>query len=293
MSTGRRVRRPTPVARALAGLVGLVVVVAAGCSSSTHATAPTTTARPATPVTAAGTGAAGFTPFFLKGGQVSPGHRRPTPTSDPLGTAVRTLIAGPDAVDVAAGLSDAVVRSVVLYSVTQQGHVAVVNLGRKFETTNTRPQVGQMVYTLTQFPGIDQVQFLIEGQPNGATGVPPWSRADLADMTPAVLVLDPAPADQLAPTFTCQGLTQLTVAMACVVLDGSGRRVATTATAEPTTTSTTTTVVGVAGSPAPGSVEFALQVHVTGAVHGPATVVVGPAKPTSGAPLASVAVTFP
>ena len=42
-------------------------------------------------------------PFFLKGGQVSPGHRRPMPTTDPLGTALRTLIAGTDAVDVAAG----------------------------------------------------------------------------------------------------------------------------------------------------------------------------------------------
>ena len=95
------------------------------------------------------------------------------PTTDPLGTALRTLIAGTDAVDVAAGLSNAVAKTVVLDSVTQQGHVAIVDFGRKFESANTRPQVGQVVYTLTQFPGIDQVQFLIDGQPNGATGVPP------------------------------------------------------------------------------------------------------------------------
>ena len=150
-----------------------------------------------------------------------------------------------------------------------------------------------MVYTLTQFPGIDQVQFLIDGQPNGATGVPPWSRGDLADMTPAILVLSPAPADQLTATFTCEGLTQLTVPMACVVLDAQGHRVATTAMAEPTTTSTTTTVLGVAGSLAPGSVQFNQRVRVTGSVHGPATVVVGPAKANSDSPLASVAVTFP
>ena len=81
--------------------------------------------------------------------------------------------------------------------------------------------------------------------------------------------------------------------MACAVVDAQGHRVATTAVAGPTTTSTTTTVLGVAGSLAPGSVQFNQLVQVTGAVHGPATVVVGPAKATSGSPLASVAVTFP
>jgi len=182
---------------------------------------------------------------------------------------------------------------VVIDSVSQQGHVAVVDFGRKFESINTRPQVGQVVYTLTQFPGIDQVQFLIDGQPNGATGVPPWSRGDLADMTPAILVLNPAPADQLGTSFACQGLTQLKVPMACVVLDAAGHRVAATSVAGPTTTSTTTTVLGVAGSLAPGSVQFDQVVRVTGAVHGQAMVVVGPAKATPGSPLASVTVTFP
>lgn len=283
-----------PPRRRMAVAIALVLALAVACSSTSHPAAATSTSASTRNGTAGGSAAVeGFTPFFLKGGQVSPGHRRPTPTTDPLGTALRTLIAGTDAVDVAAGLSNAVAKNVVIDSVTQQGHIAIVDFGRKFESANTRPQVGQVVYTLTQFPGIDQVQFLIDGQPNGATGVPPWSRGDLADMTPAILVLTPAPADQLTTPFPCQGLTQLTVPMTCVVLDAQGHRVATTAVAGPTTTSTTTTVLGVAGSLAPGSVQFNLRVQVTGAVHGPATVVVGPARSTPGAPLASVTVTFP
>jgi hypothetical protein len=278
--------------RPLAVALLVLALTATACSASKHAASPTTTGGSGGTTSAATPAAAGFTPFFLKGGQVSPGHRRPMPTTDPLGTALRTLIAGTDAVDVAAGLSNAVAKTVVIDSVSQQGHVAVVDFGRKFESANTRPQVGQVVYTLTQFPGIDQVQFLIDGQPNGATGVPPWSRGDLADMTPAILVLNPAPADQLATSFACQGLTQLTVPMACAVLDAAGHRVATTSVAGPTTTSTTTTVLGVAGSLAPGSVQFNLHVQVTGTVHGPASVVVGPAKAGAGTPLASVAVTF-
>ena len=57
--------------------------------------------------------------------------------------------------------------------------VAVVDFNRAFETRDTRPQVAQVVYTLTQFPQVTKVRFLIEGQPNGATGVPPIGRSDL------------------------------------------------------------------------------------------------------------------
>ena len=58
--------------------------------------------------------------------------------------------------------------------------IAHVDFNRNFETADTRPQTAQVVYTLTQFPQVKKVQFLIDGQPNGATGVPPISRADVS-----------------------------------------------------------------------------------------------------------------
>jgi hypothetical protein len=229
----------------------------------------------------------------LHNGLVSPGHRRPAPTADPYGEAMRTLIAGPDAVDTAAGLTNAVATTVVIDNISQQGDVVIVDLGRKFETANTRPQVGQVVYTLTQFPGVRAVQFLIEGQPNGATGVPPQTRGDLADMTPQILPLTPAPADRLTKTFTCQGLTQLTVSMTCAVIDAKGHRVASTSTPSATTTTTTTTLLGVdPGTIAPGSVEFNQVVTLDAAAPGPATVVVGPTQASANTPLATIAVVF-
>jgi hypothetical protein len=267
-----------------------LAALAAACSGSKAGTAAhptgTTLAPTAGPL-------AGYTPFFLKDGLVSPGHRRPTPPTDALATAVNTLIAGPDAVDTAAGLANAVAKTVGIVSLTQSGDVVTIGFNRKFESANTRPQVGQVVYTLTQFPGVDKVQFLIDGQPNGATGVPPWSRADLEDMTPSILPLSPAPADRLGHTFRCQGLTQLSGEIACAVLDASGRPVASTSVDLPTTTSTTTTMIGVApGSTPPGSVEFDREVTVSPAIHGPATIVVGPRRAGAGAPLAIVAVVF-
>jgi Sporulation and spore germination len=271
----------------------MLALLAPACTASSGRSSPSTASSKAKPTASAPPLATGFTPFFLHNGLVSPGHRRPAPSSDRYGTAVRTLIAGPDAVDDAAGLTSAVAKSVAIDNISQQGDVVIVDFNRKFETANTRPQVGQVVYTLTQFPGVDKVQFLIEGQPNGATGVPPQSRADLADMTPQILPLDPAPADQLSRTFTCQGLTQLTGPMTCAVLDAHGHRLASTATPAPTTTSTTTTLLGEdASSSPPGSVEFNQVIELATRPRGPATVVVGPTRAGPNTPLATVRVGF-
>ncbi len=119
------------------------------------------------------------------------------------------------------------------------------------------------------------------------------SRSDLADMTPAVLPLTPAPADRLGQTFRCQGLTQLKGPIVCTVHTANGTVVAATVVPDSTTTSTTTTLPGLApGSSPPGSVEFNLVVTLATPVHGPATVVVGPPKAEYGVPLATVAVAF-
>jgi Sporulation and spore germination len=235
----------------------------------------------------------GYTPFFLKDGFVSPGHRRPVDPKDPIGTALTALIDGPDAVDQAAGLSNAVAPDVVIDSLSLKNGVVLVDLSRRFESANTRPQVGQVVYTLTQFQGVNAVQFLVDGTPNGAAGVDPQSRADLEDMTPPVLPLTPAPADRLGRTFRCQGLTQLAGPIVCTVHLANGRVAAATVVPDSTTTSTTTTLAGLApGTTPPGSVEFNVVVTLAAPVHGPATIVVGPPKAEFGVPLASVAVTF-
>jgi hypothetical protein len=53
--------------------------------------------------------------------------------------------------------------------------------------------VAQVVYTLTQFPEITKVKFLVDGVPNGAAGVLPYGRADLTRLTPDLLIESPTP----------------------------------------------------------------------------------------------------
>ncbi len=234
--------------------------------------------------------ASGFSPFFLKNGQVSPGHRRSTDPKDPLGTALRTLVAGPDAVDEAAGLSTTLASDVSVDILSVTKGVVTVDFSRAFESANTRPQVGEVVYTLTQFPGVRAVSFMVDGTPNGAAGVGPQTRADLADMTPPVLPLAPAPGDRLGRSFRCRGLTQLKGRVVCTVRAPNGAVLASSTVALPTTTSTTTTVLGAAGGTGPGSVEFNSVITLARPYHGRATVLVGAAGAVYGMPIASVAV---
>jgi hypothetical protein len=276
---------------ASAALVGGLVVA---CSSSHGSTAGRGVVL-STTTTAPGHGPAplaGYTPFFLKDGLVSPGHRRAIDPKDPLGSALRALIAGPDAVDQAAGLSTTLASDVTIDNLTLTKGVVNVDFNRAFESANTRPQVGEVVYTMTQFFGVRAVSFMVDGTPNGAAGVGPQTRADLADMTPPVLPLAPAPADRLGRAFRCQGLTQLKVAVVCIVKAPNGRALTSTSAALPTTTSTTTTVLGVVGTSGAASVEFDSVVTLSSSYRGPATVVVGPPKATFGVPIATVQVTF-
>jgi hypothetical protein len=288
-SLHRRLRRAVTVLA-----VAVVAVPLAACNSGRNSGAATTST---TSVTATTPGRIpppnqGYTPFFLKNGQVSPGHRRPVDPKDPLGTALRSLIAGPDAVDQAAGLSTTLASDVVIDSISLSKGVVTIDFDRAFESANTRPQVGEVVYTMTQFYGVKAVSIMVDGTPNGAAGVGPQTRADLADMTPPVLPLAPAPADRLGHAFRCQGLTQLKIPVVCTVKAPNGHVIDSRRAPAPTTTSTTTTIVGVAGGTGPPSVEFDSLTTLVPNYHGPATVIVGPANAVYGVPVASVTVTF-
>jgi spore germination protein GerM len=95
------------------------------------------------------------------------------------------LIAGPTESDAAAGLTTAIAPSVSILSFAIDGDNATVDFNRAFETADTQPQVAQVVYTLTQFAGLNTVTFLIDGEPNGATGVRPLDKADVRrDLAP-------------------------------------------------------------------------------------------------------------
>lgn len=125
--------------------------------------------------------------------RIGVGKNRLTDHDDLPNAAMAALMSGPDDAEKFAGLNSNIREVVVFHSLSIDGDgTATVDFNRYFETAKTRPQVAQVVYTLTQFPQIKRVRFLIDHMTNGATGVPALTREDIADMTPTILVEAPA-----------------------------------------------------------------------------------------------------
>jgi hypothetical protein len=168
-------------------VVTLTVVALTGCGSSDSASSdgttttvgPTTTTLP--PPTTDSAAVAAVDMYFLRDGVLAKGEARLAPGPDLALRALETLMAGPTEADAAAGLYSGIAPRVSLLAFSIEGNNVTVDFNRAFETRDTQPQVGQVVYTLTQFAGLTTVTFLIDGEPNGATGVHPLDRSDVRE----------------------------------------------------------------------------------------------------------------
>ena len=168
----------------------LILVGVTGCASSgstSSASTATTAPPPATSPSPSSTAdpaadptAVEVRPWWLVDDKVEAGDSRGDGGADPARAALDALMAGPSPTEAAFGASTAITSNVEVQSFDEGADgVVTVSFSRKFETADTRPQVAQVVYTLTELPQVSAVRFLIDGQPNGATGVPPITRADL------------------------------------------------------------------------------------------------------------------
>jgi hypothetical protein len=266
-------------------LVCAMTLALGGCSNSgTGSTADTatpitpdqTTAPEGRPTPTDPAGTTGFNVYFTTQCPkpdvqrdpclVAVGERRFTTEADLPTAAVLETMNGPNAVEASIGMTGNIAKRVQFQGVEVGGDgTATVRFNRYFETAWTRPQVAQIVYTLTQFPEVDRVKFLIDGEDNGATGVPALTRADVADRTPPLFVDTPWLNAQLGSAFTVSGSTAAaSTALSWQVLDPTGA---------PMASGDTTS-----GATAPGTVDFEVTLPVDAA--GPSTFVVKAADGT-------------
>lgn len=110
-----------------------------------------------------------------------------------LAELLELVIAGPTEVERSLGVTSAVPAGTVA-SVDVEGGIATVDLTSSFGEIRTADQLlalGQIVYTLTDQPGIGAVAFTVEGEPIQApfseaeADDEPLSRDDLAAIAPA------------------------------------------------------------------------------------------------------------
>lgn len=226
--------------RLLVVLAVAVAVLAASCSSgdgasdspgTTASTAPPSPTAPSTAIAgvspAPTTGPVLVSPFLLHDGSITKGATQQVEAPDGLNAALDALLAGPTPVDELAGLTTAVPRNAAVRSLSLEAGIATIDFTRPFETADTQPQVAQVVFTLTQVEGVTAVQFLIDGEPNGATGVKPLTRANFARYTPPVVVESPTPgATVVAPIWVAGTATPAGTTVAYRLEDTAGALIA-------------------------------------------------------------------
>jgi germination protein M len=142
--------------------------------------------------------------------------------------AMEELLAGPTfeerAHDVAVGtIGTQIPEGTTLLGVDIDGDVATVDLSSEFasgdidndERESWAIRLAQVTYTLTQFPTIESVRFLVEGKPaaaiEGHEGSPIdlATRAAYADQLPGIFVDEPAWGGALTDPLTVYGLAKI------------------------------------------------------------------------------------
>lgn len=221
--------------------------------------APSTTAPDGTSTTA-GDPARVLVYFTRDEGVATAGALVPTPAV--AGGAITALLAGPDDVASGAGMSTAIPDGTRMNSVVIDRGTATVDLSAAFASgggsLSMQLRVAQVVFTLTQFDTVDEVDIHLDGEAVdgiGGEGVPAedLTRADFEDVTPLILVESPVPGEAVTSPVDLGGLSNtfeanvrytVTAADGTVLADGF-----TTATSGTGTWGTFSESVALDGSP--------------------------------------------
>ena len=216
------------IAAALLIVASAALIGACGGSSGGATPEPTATVTvtPSGSATATGTASPSASPsaapaettirlYFLRDEKLGVAERRVAHTTMPATAAMKALLAGPTAAEKAAGLTSTVPEGTKLLGLTISSSTARVDLSDAFASgggsLSMTARVAQVVYTLTRFPTVRTVEFLIGGKPVealGGEGVPlaeAQSRADWRSFEPAIFVESPGVGAVVSSPFTLSG----------------------------------------------------------------------------------------
>jgi len=121
-----------------------------------------------TPTTAVAPKYSTFKVYFVQGERLVATQRQ-VPATQAIGAAaVTNLLKGPAGAEVAQGMASAIPAGVRLNGLSIKGGVATVDLSKSFASgggsLSMYLRLGQLVYTLTEFPTVGKVQLKLDGQ---------------------------------------------------------------------------------------------------------------------------------
>ena len=186
--------------------IAVVALVVAGCAKSQRHAATATTVTVTTPAPTTTTASTSGTTtvaapltlrvYFLRDGKVAPVTRTVPATQAVATAALRALVDGPSAEEQRLGLTTAVPAGGDAPPVVVANGVATITLPPNV----TRPELAQLVYTLTQFPTVHAVR---SSRMLGDT--PSLTRATFEELTPAILVESPLPGEHVTSPLAVRG----------------------------------------------------------------------------------------
>jgi spore germination protein GerM len=135
--------------------------------------------------------------FLIKDASHAVAVTRAVPdTLEVAANAMRALIAGPTDEERDEGLFTSIPEDTLLLGIVIDNGLATIDLGREFESGGGSfgmlSRLAQVVYTLTQFPTVNSVQFRLDGEPvtvfsgEGILLEKPVTRGDYASILPLV-----------------------------------------------------------------------------------------------------------
>jgi germination protein M len=151
--------------------------------------------------------------------------------------AVNQLLAGPTSGEAGRSITSAIPDGSKLLGLSIEGGVATVDLSSEFESgggsASVLTRLGQMVYTLTQFPTVKSVVFEIEGvrktvfSSEGVSLDKPATRADFVQLLPDIWVDRPAFNAAIGnPAHVTGNANVFEATFRISILDGSGKKLA-------------------------------------------------------------------
>src|SRR5436190_6662469 len=147
---------------------------------------------------------------------------------------LEALLGGPPQARVAQGVGTQVPPGTTLLDLSIADGLATVNLSNEFlsggSAVSAWTRLGQVVWTIAQFPSVTSVVIQLDGQPikpfdvqGGALGRP-WQRSDFEQLLPAIVVEQPTIGDSVGSPVTVSGTADVfeaTVSLRILHADGT------------------------------------------------------------------------
>jgi germination protein M len=200
---------------ALAGFALAVVVSACGSEKAVSLGKPTQSTTTRSEQTGSVPTLLQLQVWFTRGDGLVAVQRTHEPTQLVATAAIDSLLSGPTSAEQVMGFASAVPPATKLLGIAIHNGVATVDLTSEFQngagSRSMQMRLGQIVYTLTQFPTVQKVRFRLDGAPvnvfssEGIVLSHAVGRNDYVDLLPAIVVENPTDGERVTSPATVSG----------------------------------------------------------------------------------------